>query len=97
MPQDTVGRAVGDVATPDWFAVTRLTGEDKPGSLGPQVTEYCSHPATTTFASIKTSLRLPVKEPPQVTDDAVTQWANVDDFGADQRVIAIQRLRSKGR
>ncbi len=95
------GRAVGDVATPDWFAVTRLTGEDKPGSLGPQVTEYCSHPATTTFASIKTSLRLPVKEPPQVTDDAVTQWANVDDFGADptgnsDSAAAIQRAMNSG-
>lgn len=76
-------RAVGDVTTPDWFAATRIQGEDKPGSLGPRVIEYCSHPTITAFPSTKSSLRLKVKEPPQAPLDPVEQWANVDDYGAD--------------
>ncbi len=66
-------RAVGDVTTPDWFAATRIQGEDKPGSLGPRVIEYCSHPTITAFPSTKSSLRLTVKEPPQVPLDPVEQ------------------------
>jgi hypothetical protein len=76
-------RALADVDTPDWFAVTRITGDDKRGSLGPHITEYCSHPTTTAFPGAETSLRLSVKEPPKVSIDPLTQWANVDDFGAD--------------
>lgn len=76
-------RAVADVVTPDWFSVTRITGEDKPGSLGPTVPEYCSHPATTAFPSQTESLRLPIKDPPSVPNDPVDTWANVNDFGAD--------------
>ncbi len=77
------GRAVGDVETPDWFAAVRVAGEDKPGSAGPNLAEYCSHSATSPFASIKKSLRLPVKEPPEVPLDDPTTWANVDQFGTD--------------
>lgn len=76
-------RAVADGATPDWFSLTRITGADKPGSLGPAVTEYCSHPATIAFPSAETSLKLPIEDPPQVAVDPVNSWANVDDFGAD--------------
>ncbi len=59
-------RSIGDVVTPDWFAATRITGEDKPGSLGPSITEYCSHPTTTAFPAPESSLRLSIKEPPPV-------------------------------
>lgn len=76
-------RAVADVITPDWFAVTRIQGEDKPGTIGPCVTEYCSHATVTAFPNNAGSLRLEVKEPPFVPIDPVEQWANVDDFGAD--------------
>ena len=77
------GRAVGDVITPDWYAVVRITGEDKPGSLGPNISEYCSHPTTSPFPSAPGSLRIPVKEPPEVPVDHPQTWANVDSFGAD--------------
>lgn len=77
------GRAVGDVATPDWFAAVRLTGEDKPGSRGPGIGEYCSHPTTSPFPSAAGSLRLTIKEPPEVSADDPQTWANVDNFGAD--------------
>lgn len=77
------GRAVGDVTTPDWFAAVRVTGEDKAGSAGPNIDEYCSHSATTPFPSATDSLRLPVKEPPEVQTDDPQTWANVDSFGAD--------------
>ncbi len=76
-------RAVGDVVTPDWIAATKIQGKDKPGSLGPKVREYCSHPTVTAFPAQKGSLRLQVKEPPQVPLDPVEQWANVDNYGAD--------------
>lgn len=76
-------RAVGDVTTPDWFAAVRITGEDKPGSAGPTIREYSSHPTTSPFPPATESLRLPVKEPPEPPADEPQRWANVDDFGAD--------------
>ena len=95
------GRAVGDVATPDWFAALRISGEDKFRSLGPNVTAYCSHPQTCLFPSRKASLRLPVKEPPEIPIDDPKNWANVDDFGADplgqaDSSAAIQRAMDSG-
>ncbi len=76
-------RAVGDVETPDWFAAARVNGEDKPGSLGPSISEYSSHSFTRAFPGIASSLKLPVKDPPVVAVDPTHEWANVDDFGAD--------------
>ncbi len=94
-------RAVGDVVTPDWFAATRINGEDKPGSFGPTLSEYCSHAAITAFPTIESSLRLPIKEPPQVRNDPIERWANVDDFGADPKgekdsAAAIQKAMYSG-
>lgn len=94
-------RAIGDVATPDWVAVLRISGEDKPGSLGPNVDEYSSLPATTAFPADTASLRLPVKDPPLVPIDPVETWANVDDFGADpsgatDSAAAIQKAMDSG-
>lgn len=95
------GRAVGDVETPDWFAAVRIAGEDKPGSAGPNVGEYCSHAATSPFGSDSRSLRLPVKETPEVPRDDPDSWADVDKFGADptgQRdsSAAIQKAMDSG-
>lgn len=95
------GRAVADVATPDWFAATRVVGDDKPGSQGPKVSEYCSHSTTQAFPSPTVSLRLPIKEPPLVPWDDPKEWANVDDFGADPTAeqdssAAIQRAMDSG-
>jgi hypothetical protein len=77
------GRALGDVVTPDSGAAFRITGADKPGSLGPHIEEYCSHPATRPFPTASGSLRLPVKDPPGIPQDDPSTWANVDSFGAD--------------
>ena len=76
-------RAIGDVTTPDWFAVTRIQGEDKPGSLGPHVSEYSSQSVTRAFPGKEGSLRLPVRDPPPVAIDPIRMWVNVDDYGAD--------------
>lgn len=94
-------RAVGDVATPDWFAAVRINGADKPGSAGPNIIEYCSHPSTSPFPSPTGSLRLPAKEPPDVPADEPQAWANVDDFGADptgqaDSSTAIQKAMDSG-
>ena len=96
------GRALGDVShTPDSAAAFRITGADKPGSLGPDIGEYCSQPATSPFPSPPTSLRLPVKETPEVPRDDPKTWANVDDFGADptgkaDSAVAIQKAMDSG-
>ncbi len=95
------GRAVGDVTTPDWFAAVRITGEEKPGSAGPNIDEYCSHPTTSPFPSVPGSLRLTVKEPPEVPVDEPQTWANVDSFGADptgqaDSSVAIQKAIDSG-
>ncbi|MFN7841671.1 MAG: glycosyl hydrolase family 28-related protein [Pirellula sp.] len=76
-------RAVGDVETPDWFASVRVQGDDKPGSLGPSISEYSSHSYTRAFPGVELSLKLPVKDPPAVVTDPPNAWVNVDDFGAD--------------
>lgn len=77
------GRAVGDVTTPDFAAAFRVSGADKPGSEGPTVGEYYSHPATSPFGGPAKSLRLPVQETPDVPWDDPATWAVVDAFGAD--------------
>ncbi len=95
-------RALGDVShTPDSGAAYRLRGEDKPGSLGPDIAEYCSHPATSPFPSPAQSLRLPVKETPEVPRDDPKTWADVNDFGADptgkaDSATAIQKAMDSG-
>ncbi len=76
-------RALADVATPDFAAAYRLRGEDRPGSKGPNITEYVSHPPTSLFPSAGTSMRLPAKETPEVPWADPKSWANVDAFGAD--------------
>ncbi|HND56599.1 MAG TPA: hypothetical protein PLV92_29475, partial [Pirellulaceae bacterium] len=111
-------RAVADVVTPDSAAAFRISGPDKPGSKGPDVVEYSSHPATSPFSTAEPkraseskqasgpqrssdskpapgaansssavtavrSLRLPIKEPPELPVDDPRTWANVDAFGAD--------------
>jgi hypothetical protein len=96
------GRALGDVShTPDAAAAFRIKGADKPGSEGPIIVEYCSHPATSPFSSPPTSLQLPVKETPEVPRDAPKTWANVDEFGADptgkaDSAAAIQKAMDSG-
>ena len=76
-------RTLADLVTPDSAAAYRVTGEDKPGSLGPDIAEYCSQGATTAFPSSAASLRLPVKETPATTWEDPAKWAVVDAFGAD--------------
>lgn len=77
-------RALADVShTPDFDAAYRVGGQDKPGSLGPDIAEYCSHLATSLFPSPPESLRLPAKETPEVPRDDPKTWANAIDFGAD--------------
>ena len=78
-------RALGDVATPDFTAALRIRGDDKPGSEGPQIAEYFSHPPTLLVPTetIPGSLHLPVSEPPGMAWDPPAAWADVDSFGAD--------------
>ena len=94
-------RTLGDMQTPDFAAAYRITGEDKPGSLGPDIAEYSSHAATTAFPSPAGSLRLPVKETPPATWEDPAKWAVVDAFGADptaktDSAAAIQKAVDSG-
>lgn len=77
------GRAIADGATPDWYSLTRISGDDKQGTLGPDVIEYSSHPVTMAFPTEASSLRLSIHDPPAVVADPPESWANVDAFGAD--------------
>ena len=95
------GRAVGDVTTPDWFAAVRITGADKPGSAGPDVREYCSHHTEGSVPAAEQSLRLKIKEPPELPADDPHTWANVDNYGADptgqaDSSVAIQKAIDSG-
>ena len=77
------GRALGDVATPDFAAAFRIQGADKPGSAGPDIAEYFSSPATSLFPTKAASLRIPIEETPDAPLDDPKTWAVVDAFGAD--------------
>lgn len=95
------GRALADMKTPDFAAAYRIRGADKPGSEGPDIAEYCSELATSPFPSPTRSLRLPVKETPEVSWDDPQTWANVDTFGADptgkeDSAAAIQKAMDSG-
>jgi len=76
-------RVLADMPTPDFVAAYRVNGEDKPGSLGPNIVEYSSTPVTTAFPSPDGSIRLPVRETPAPVWDPPATWAVVDAFGAD--------------
>jgi Pectate lyase superfamily protein len=94
-------RALGDLKSPDWFAATRIVGEDRPGSLGPDLAEYASEKPTSPFPSPNQSPRLPIRETPEVPWDPPAKWANVDAFGADptartDSAAAIQRAVDSG-
>ena len=90
-------RVLADITTPDFVKAFRLTGEDKPGSLGPDIAEYCSHAATTAFPSPAESLRLPVKDAPHATWDDPATWAVVDCTNNKQdSADAIQRAVDSG-
>lgn len=56
---------------------------DHAGAAGPKVDEFMSHRPTSPFPSPAASLRLPIKETPDVSWDDPKDWAIVDDFGAD--------------
>lgn len=95
------GRAVADVETPDVAAAFRVTGEDKPGSRGPDVAEYFSHPPTAPLPSAAGSPRLPIEETPESPADAPQTWAVADAFGADptgerDSTEALQRALDSG-
>ena len=94
-------RALADMKTPDFAAAYRIRGTDKPGSEGPDISEYCSEPATSPFPSARGSLRLPIKETPETPWDDPKTWANVDRFGADptgeaDSAAAIQKAMDSG-
>jgi hypothetical protein len=77
------GRALADVETPDYVAALRITGLDKEGSRGPKIAEYYSRPGTSPFGAPSRSIRLPIRETPEVPWDDPGTWAVVDRFGAD--------------
>lgn len=76
-------RALADVTTPDYAAALRVKGVDKPGSEGPHLKEYYSHPATNPFGGPVRTLRLPIRETPEVAWEDPKTWAVVDAYGAD--------------
>lgn len=95
-------RALADVPTPDSGAAWRVRGPDRPGSQGPGIVEYASHPVTSPFPSPSTSLRLRVEETPWAEWDPPASWVNVDDCGADptgqaDSTAAVQRAMNTGR
>ncbi|MFN0054526.1 MAG: glycosyl hydrolase family 28-related protein [Planctomycetales bacterium] len=94
-------RALADMQTPDFAAAYRIVGEDKPGSLGPNVAEYCSHEPSRAFPSPAVSLRLPVKETPLAEWEDPVSWAVVTRFpgdpdGKQDYANAIQRAIDSG-
>lgn len=77
-------RALTDAETPDLVSVLRGTADHRPVGDGPAISEYFTKTPGTLFGNSGTgSLRLPIKEPPEVPWDPPATWANADTFGAD--------------
>jgi Pectate lyase superfamily protein len=94
-------RALVDVATPDFMSALRTIGKETPGLAGPSIPEYLSQAPTSPFPSPAHSLRLPVKETPEVPQDDPQTWANVNHFGADptgkeDSAAAVQKVIDSG-
>ncbi len=101
VPTSGYSRALADMTTPDFGAAFRIKGEDKPGSLGPGIMDYSSQSPTSPFPSSPQSMRLPIKETPEVPWDDPQFWANVDTLGADptgkeDSSAAIQKAMDSG-
>jgi pectate lyase-like protein len=74
---------------------------ERGGAPGPLIEEYASHAATSPFPSSSKSLRLPVKDPPEIAWEDPSLWASVEKFGADPSMKedsspAIQRAIDSG-
>jgi hypothetical protein len=94
-------RALSDMETPDAAAAWRIEGEDKPGTRGPDIADYSSQKAASPFPSPALSLRLAVKETPELPWDDPADWADVDRHGADptgekDSAAAIQKAIDSG-
>ncbi|WP_165247299.1 glycosyl hydrolase family 28-related protein [Paludisphaera soli] len=71
-----------DVATRG-YATALAAPEGRRAAAGPVLTEFLGEEPTSPFASAPASLRLPVRETPEVPYGDPAGWAVVDAFGAD--------------
>jgi polygalacturonase len=83
-------------------AAIRNTAGDQQNAEGPFVDEFVSQAAVSQFPTSLKSLKLPVKETPNVAWGPLTDWANVVSFGADptgisDSTIAIQAAIDSGK
>jgi len=80
------GRAllVRDLTTTGYQSALTVEG-GAPVPAGAVITEYLAAAPTSPFPSPAASLRLPVRETPDLPWDPLDKWAVVDDFGADPK------------
>lgn len=90
-----------DIATSGYrCAIADASGQ--PLHADAKVAEFHTGKATSPFGGASRSLRLPIRETPDVPWDDPTTWAVVDDFGADptgrrDSAAAIQKAIDSGR
>ena len=94
-------RAIVSLQTPDQSVAYRLQSDEQPEGIGPRIDTYSSKRPLTLFESRTPHEPLPISEPPEVTNEPATSWANVVDFGADptgtrDSSVAIQRAVDSG-
>ncbi len=79
------GATLRDMAGPDAAAAAWLSNTDPAIKTlsNPSIVEYASHPTTMSFEGMRESLRLKIEETPETNLDPLSQWATVDQFGAD--------------
>lgn len=65
------------------YRVAIESDTERGGAPGPVVEEYVSHAATSPFPSAAKSIRLPVREPPEISWEDPSTWVSVEKFGAD--------------
>ncbi len=80
---DGYPRLLADLKTPDSAAAFRLTANEQQETVGPTISEYWSSVDGLPYRVGKLGSTIDVREPPLPLHVPVTEWANVDDFGAD--------------
>jgi hypothetical protein len=76
-------RAIASVESPDSVQAFQMGADQQPHTIGPRIEEYASTQATVMGNDPWKSLRLPVRETPELEWESPEAWANAVDFGAD--------------
>lgn len=85
--RNSAGLFARNVRSPGYARAVENSAGHGRNAEGPAVDEFVSHPPLSLFPSPPRSLRLPIRETPEVEWDPPGQWANVLNFGEPVQLV----------